>query len=272
MKNRRSVSRSSQWVWRVLRSAVVATCGVAVAVAIVYEATWAIRFVTSHPYFTLTEIHVQGNRRLGRDEILKVAELEPGMSSWDVSPEGMRMNLLRNPWIREAEIRREFPNELSIAVVERRPTAVVQLDGFYYVDRQGRVLGPLGANDSRDFPLITGLNTPAAKNYAAAGIRRALRLLRLCARENVFGAVSEIAMDRDYGPTVFPLHPAVGVRLGWGDWRRKIASSQRVLRAWEGKTEQVHMIDLSFRNRAVVKLKDAPPPVKAETRKKGTRV
>lgn len=272
MRNRRFDNRPAPWAPHFLRSALVATCGVAVAAALVYEATWAIRFVTSHPYFTLTEIHVEGNRRLGRDEILKLAELQPGTSSWDASPEGVRVSLLRNPWIREAEVRREFPNGLSIAVVERRPAAVVQLDGFYYVDHQGHVLGPLGAGDSRDFPLITGFNTPATKNYAAAGIRRALRLLRLCARENAFGGVSEIAMDRDYGPTVFPLRPAVGLRLGWGNWRRKIESSQRVLRAWEGKTEQVHMIDLSFRNRAVVKLKEVPAPAKVEARKKGTRI
>lgn len=278
MKNRRSASRSPESMLRFLRSGLVATCGVVVAVGLVYEAMWAIRFVTSHPYFTLTEIHVDGNRRLERDEILKLAELQPGTSSWDASPEDIRMNLLRNPWIREAEIRREFPNGLSIEVTERRPAAAVQLDGLYYVDQHGHLLGPVGTDDSRDFPLITGFATPDTKNYAAAGIRRALRLLRLCARGNAFGGVSEIAIDRDYGPTVFPLRPAVGVRLGWGNWRQKIGNSQRVLRAWEGRTEQLRSIDLSFRNRAVVKLKEVTEPpkndarIKLEPRKKGTRI
>jgi len=276
MKNRRSI-RPQDWMGRVLRSALVASCVVAVAVGIAFEGMWAIRFATSHPYFTLTEIRVQGNRRLGRDEVLKLAEVELGTSSWDASPEGIRVNLLRNPWIREADIRREFPNALSIAIVERRPAAIVQLDGFHYVDQRGYILGPVGVDDSRDFPLITGFGTADSRNYAEAGVRRALRLIRLCARANAFGAVSEIAIDKNYGATVFPLRPAVGVRVGWGNWRHKLTQSLRVLRAWEGRTEQVQMIDLSFRNRAVVKLKEIAEPSKAATSKpatgkKGTRV
>lgn len=272
MKNRRAVSRSWEWTPRVLRSIVLAACSLGIAGALAYEGTWAIRFVTSHPYFTLTDIRIAGNRRLERDEILKLAQLPPGASSWDASPELIRANLLRNQWIREAEIRSEFPSGLSIEIVERRPAAIVQLDEFYYVDHQGHVLGPLGAQDSRDFPLITGFDTPDAKNYAAAGIRRALRLLRLCARENALGGISEVSIDRNYGPTIFPLRPAVAVRLGWGNWRQKINNSLRVLRAWDGRTDQVHLIDLSFRNRAVVKLKEVSAPPKGEPHKKGTRI
>lgn len=274
MKNRRSAQHSSEWLARMVRSAIGAVCVVAVTGGLSYQGMWVIRFATSHPYFTLTEITVRGNRRLPRDEVLRLAGVEAGSSIWDASPDMIRANLLHTPWVRDAEVHREFPNGLTIAINERRPAAIVQLDELHYVDARGQVLGLVGADDSRDFPLITGLSTPAAKAYSEAGIRRALRLIRLCARDSLLGPVSEIAIDKDYGATVFPLRPAIGVHVGWGNWRQKLGSSLRVLQAWEGRTDQVQRIDLSFRHRAVVKLKELPVPAKPKPGpgKKGTRI
>ncbi len=273
MKNRRSPS-PPEWLARVVRSAIGAVCVVAVTGGLSYEAMWAIRFATSHPYFTLTEIAVRGNRRLSRDEVLRLAGVESGSSIWDASPDMIRANILHSPWVRDAEVHREFPKGLAIVISERRPAAIVQLEELQYVDTRGQVLGLVGADDSRDFPLITGLGTPAAKAYAEAGIRRALRLIRICARDNLLGPISEIAIDKDHGATVFPLRPAIGLHVGWGSWRQKLGTSLRVLQAWEGRADQVQRIDLSFRNRAVVKLKELPVPAKPKPPpgKKGTRI
>jgi len=272
VKNRRSAPSPEFHVPHVPWRRILGVGAVLLGTVGVYELVQAAPVVTMHPYFTLTEIRVDGNRRLERDQVLEWAELQKGMSSWDASPETIQANLLRNPWIREAEVERKLPNGLSIFVAERRPAAIVRLERFYYVDQQGRILGPLGPHDSRDFPIIGGFTGAEAKNYAPAGIRHALRLLRLCARESTFAHVSEISVDREYGPTLYPASPAVGVRLGWGNWRQKLGRSLRVLKAWEGRTDELHLIDLSFRNRAVVKLKQAPAKAANETRRKGTRI
>lgn len=272
MKNRRATVRSDSAPLRLSWRRLLAAGALALSVVGAYGLAQMAPFVTSHPYFTLTEIRVDGNRRLERQQVLEWAQLQQGMSSWDAAPDTIQANLLRNPWIREAEVERHLPNGLSIAIAERRPAAIVRLDQLYYVDRQGRILGPLGAHDSRDFPIIGGFNGSETRNYAAAGIRHGLRLLRLCGRESLFEHVSEISVDREHGPTLYPATPAVGVRLGWGNWRQKLSRSLRVLKAWEGKTEELHLIDLSFRNRAVVKLKPVPAQAHNQPRGKGTRI
>jgi cell division protein FtsQ len=228
--------------------------------------------IRSHPYFALATIAVDGNRRLTRDQLLQWAGLRQGMSAWDATPGALRMRLESHPWIRHASVRRELPRRLRITVRERRPVAIAQLGVPQYVDVSGRLLGPLRADDSRDFPIITGLQGASSQGFTAIAVHRALRLLRWCARIGCFDAVSEVHVDRYRGVTVFPLRPAVAVVLGWGSWREKLARSARIFATWEGQVGRVAVVDVSFRDLAVVKLRQESHPAAGRVPKRGLRV
>jgi cell division protein FtsQ len=281
MSNRRRVAQM-RWLhvwWPYLRSlrharagAIGAPCGVALAAALWYGAPAALRWVTSHPYFALTTIEIDGNRRLSRDEILQNAGVRIGSSVWDATPSIVRPRLQSHPWIRRVSVRREFPDRLMITVQERRPVAIARLATLSYVDRDGHVLDALHDDDSRDFPLITGLESADAADFRNLGIHRALQFLRRYQRTNCFEAVSEIHVDRQRGITVFPLRTAVAVVLGWGSWREKLAHSARVFAAWEGQMGRVVAVDVSFRDLVVVKLREERHPTVVRSSKHGVRV
>ena len=192
-------------------------------------------------------------------------------SIWDAAPDLVRVRLQSHPWVRRVSVQREFPNRLKIGIDERRPVAIVRLDELNYVDRSGRILGPLRDGDSRDFPLITGLEEAEPSGFTPIGVHRALRLLRLCERLNCVDAISEVHVDRNRGITVFPLRTAVAVVLGWGSWREKLARSARVFAAWEGQVERLAAVDVSFRDMVVVKLRDERPAA-GRSAKKALRV
>jgi hypothetical protein len=195
-----------------------------------------------------------------------------GSSVWEASPGTLRRRLQSHPWIRRVSVQREFPQRLTINVQERRPVAIAWLTELHYVDASGHVLGPLRADDSRDFPIITGLDVPPEQGFTAIGIHRALQLLRWCARIGCFDAVSEVHVDRTQGATVFPLRPAVAVVLGWGGWREKLARSARVFAAWEGQVARLAVVDVSFRGLVVVKLREEAHPPAGRSPKRGMRV
>jgi cell division protein FtsQ len=272
-KNRRWRPRRLvvEWLYHARRRLLAAVCGIGLSTSLWYGSPWALHAVKSHPYFTLTHIEVNGNRRITLSEVLRWAGVNQPASIWDAAPDLVRMRLQSHAWIRRVRVQREFPNRLGIELEERRPVAIVRLDQLNYVDRSGRILGPLRDGDSPDFPLITGLEEAKASGFTPVGVHRALRLLRLCQRLDCFDAISEVHVDQDRGITVFPLHPAAAVVLGWGGWREKLARSARVFAAWEGQVERLAAVDVSFRDMVVVKLR-AERPAAGRSTKKGLRV
>ncbi len=249
-----------------------ALCGVALASSLWYGAPWVLHATKSHPYFALTDITVEGNRRLDRAEVLQWAGVNESTSAWDAAPELVRLRVQSHPWIQRVRTHREFPNRLRIQVEERRPVAIIRLDQLNYVDARGNVLGALREGDSMDFPLITGLEDEAGQAFVAVGVHRSLRLLRLCERLNCFESISEVHVDRERGITVFPVRTAVAVVLGWGGWREKLARSARVFAAWDGQIGRLAAVDVSFRDVVVVRLHEERHPAAGRTAKKGIRV
>lgn len=264
---------SGEWLRRLRLSALSAACGVGLAAALWWGAAWALQRTTAHPYFALATITVEGNRRLSRNEVLQWAQVSEGTSIWDATPGVVRMRLQSHPWIDRVVVERELPRRLRIEVRERRPVAVAQLDTLNYVDGSGHVLGPLREDDSRDFPIITGLDGTASAGFTGIGLHRALQLLRCCERLSYVNGISEIHVDRYRGVTIFPLRPAVAVVLGWGSWRDKLARLNRVFVAWEGQAGRLARVDVSFHDLVVVKLRDDNThPTAGRSPKRGMRV
>ena len=265
----RLITFGRKWVGR---STLAAACGVTLAAVVWYGIPAGLRWAKAHPYFAITKLELDGNRRLTRHDVLDWIGVQEGTSIWDAPPTALQMRLESHPWIQRASVQREFPRRVAITMQERRPVAIVRLETLDYVDRAGRVLGPLRDDDSRDFPLITGFEDDAARGFAPIGIHRALQLLRRCERLGCFDGVSEVHVSQQRGVTVFPLRTTVAVVLGWGSWREKLARSARVLAAWEGQTARVAAVDVSFRELVVVKLHAEHRPAARRGPKQAMRV
>jgi cell division protein FtsQ len=254
------------------RSTLAATCGITLAALVWHGIPAGVHWAKSHSYFAIAKLELDGNRRLTRHEVLEWIGVHEGTSIWDAPPTELQMRLESHPWIRRANVQRDFPGHLAMTVQERRPMAIVRLDTLNYVDRTGRILGPLRDDDSRDFPLITGFEDDATRSFAPIGIHRALQFLRRCERLSCFDGVSEVHVSQQKGLTVFPLRPTVAVVLGWGGWREKLLRSARVLAAWEGQTARVATVDVSFHELVVVKLRAEHHPAPRRGPKQAMRV
>ncbi len=230
------------------------------------------QWVKQHPYFALNQITVEGNRRLTRDEVLLWGGVDEGMSIWDAAPNIVQIGLQSHPWIQRVTVRRDLPHRLLIDVRERRPVAIARLDQLTYVDRGGQLLGPLRDDDSRDYPIVTGLDGPTTQAFGSIALHRALQLLRQCERMGCMEGVSEVHVDRYRGLTMVPLHPAVAVVLGWGGWRDKLERLARVFAAWDGQVARLAAVDVSFRGLVVVKLREETHPAPRRSPKRGVRV
>ena len=117
------------------------------------------QFVLESPYFSVREIQVRGGEKFGGNEIVTMAGLKHGMNIWRIEPATIEKKVAKHPWVRRVLVRREFPRRVVIEIEERIPRAIVAMGKLYYVDSDGVVFKEVGAGESVQFPLLTGLTS-----------------------------------------------------------------------------------------------------------------
>ncbi len=151
-------------------------------VAVVFCAALALlqgeQFLTSDQRFRLAEsgsraqddaITVTGLKHASRAAVLRVFADDRGRSIADVDPEKRRMQLKRVDWVRDASVRRIWPNQLHVDVEERCPVAFIQVasgvSGSFsepmrfvpmLIDADGIIL-PLRGDVPQGLPLLMGV-------------------------------------------------------------------------------------------------------------------
>jgi cell division protein FtsQ len=236
--------------------------GGAVVVAATLAAVPLVRRVaTTHPYFAVREVVVRHRGQLPADAIRAIAGVVPGTNVWSVDCAAVKERLLAQGWIRTADVRRDLPNRIVIQVREYRPAAILALadesPGLYYLAASGRIFAPVSPGDGRDLPYVTGLGRSALGGGDAFGpraVHRALALLRHADRQHrALGAVSEVHVDRVAGLTLMPVHPAMPIAIGWGQYDEKLARLAEVLPLWSGREAQIVGVSCTFDDEVIVR-------------------
>jgi cell division protein FtsQ len=117
----------------------------------------------------LDKVTISGIARLSEVELLQAAGISNRNSLAFLDVAKVRRRLLDEPFIKSASVRKLYPNELSIAIVEREPFALWQLNGeLYVVADDGTQIDQMRDPGLVDLPLVVGegANLKAAE-YAA---------------------------------------------------------------------------------------------------------
>ena len=213
--------------------------------------------ILDHEIFSVREIKVKGGEKVGGSEIVAMAGLSHGMSIWRVDPQAIEKKVARHPWVGRVLVRREFPRRVAIEVEEREAKAIAALGKLYYVDRDGFIFKEVETGERTDFPLLTGLREDDLQSPASfttrQRIQEALRLNDLMAKNPL--ALSEIRFLPREGLIVYPVGYRVALSMGSGNWEDKLKRLGRVLALWNGNEDRLAILDLSFRDQVVARMR-----------------
>ena len=87
-------------------------------------------------------------------------EVNGGFFNYNIS--ALKTSLLENPWIKDVTIRKIFPHQLKVSVVEKKPLAIWNLSGL--VDQSGEVFYP-SVMPKLDLPQFFGLEADIPSIY-----------------------------------------------------------------------------------------------------------
>lgn len=134
------------------------------------------RFLSRDARFALPEedapragVSIEGAARVSRAAVLKVFAADRGRSIADIDIDRRREQLRRIDWVREATVRRIWPNRLLVRIEEREPVAMIQvpagISGSFgeplrmqpmLIDADGVIL-PMQGPVPRALPLLMGV-------------------------------------------------------------------------------------------------------------------
>ena len=151
------------------------------------------RFFFENPDYRLSQIEIQTDGSLQRDQILKAAELREGGNIFGVNLGQVRDRLQQLPQVDEVQVIRKLPGEIDIRITERKPIAWITSDKqisdpfasdvAFLVDARGVLMKEKKLlPEYLGLPLITGCTSESlepGKTVGSFEAKAALELLRL---------------------------------------------------------------------------------------------
>jgi cell division protein FtsQ len=143
--------------------------------------------------FGIAQVHIVGNQRTPGESIAAALGFRPGESIFGADLQSARARLKQMPWVADADVRRRYPDDISVRIAEKLPYALWQgPDGkLWVVERDGGLITTDGIEQFKGLPLLAG-----AGGSSAADIVDAVAQHRaISARVRAYSRVSERRWD-----------------------------------------------------------------------------
>jgi cell division protein FtsQ len=205
--------------------------------------------------FDLHAVTVTGNTAVQADEVLRLAELGPGVGAFRVNAEAIREQLLQDPRIEDVTVAMEFPSRVYLRVRERTPiAALVAGDGYMLLSADGVVITASADHGARPLLFVDRLDP--------AGVSVGARLRSPDARlgAHVAGTLPEPLKNRvaavrvdGAGEVLLALWNGTSVKLGgMTGMTDRLEMMPTVLDAIATRGIQVESVDLRFPGNVVI--------------------
>jgi cell division septal protein FtsQ len=142
-----------------LRAAGMLLANVLVGIVLFVSGATVVRHVTTSRELAVRDIVVEGTSRTTPDAVRAALREFVGENFLEISLDDVAKAATRDPWVKEASVKRLLPGTLRILVTERTPAALALLQGSVtVVDDRGTVMGPAGPTMPFNLPVLTGLD------------------------------------------------------------------------------------------------------------------
>lgn len=220
---------------------------------------WA---ATGSPLLDLDRVVVEGAVHTAPEEARFASGLRLGEQLVDVDEEAAARGVEALPWIDRATVRRRWPGEVRIVVVEREPVAVTSAEsgGVALVDERGRVLDWVDGPPA-GLPVLTGLAPagPPGSTLSPDGVA-ALSVAAALPEELRLHTVGVAPVEGDGEEVEIRLDPEGSVRLGRPvDLERKFDAIRAVFAQVD--LGNLAVLDVRRPDSPVLTRRDAPPRV-----------
>jgi cell division protein FtsQ len=170
--------------------------------------------------FGISEVHLAGNNRTPAASILAALGFEPGQSIFDADIQAARARLIRLDWVSDAIVRRQYPDDISVQLIEKLPFALWQApDGeFWVVERNGRPITNKDLTSFAHLPVLIGAGGSSGADIVDAVAAHRAVAARIKAYQRISERRWNLILDDD-----------VVVKLPEANWPKELDALERLI-------------------------------------------
>ena len=191
--------------------------------------------LTQCDYFRANSIIVKGTNRLSKNQIINHIGIDAGRNIFSINLSATRKRLLAHPWIADAEVRRELPDEINIRIKEHKPLAIIDLSRKFLINNHGEIFKELAASDPGNLPVIIGLefsDLDVSGKFRSIPFNAVMDVLQLGRKSGSIipnRLLKVIRVDREIGITLYAFNGIKAIRLGYNNYPDKYERLKNVL-------------------------------------------
>jgi cell division protein FtsQ len=190
-----------------------------------------------------------GNKHLTDDELKVLTGVNANDSLITISNKKVSQGLLKSPWIRSVNMRKEFPDTLSLVIEEAVSFALLDMNShLFLIDEKGKLLEELKGDSIPFLPVITG--DPFREKE---GFSEALNLARLMNDKGFSPGRDHIDIFARKPHELTVTIDGTVVKMGSGMLEEKLKRLIELEDEIKNRGIPVDYIDLRFAGKAIVK-------------------
>ena len=222
-----------------------------------YGAFHGYRFVTTAPQFAVAQISFSGNEKVSLPTLEGMAQPLLGQNIFQLDLQSITQQFKANPWIENVSAARRLPRGIRIEVQERTPFARIQLDKTYLMDHYGVLIVPDNKKHN-SLPLITGVKVRGVKpgnEIPVAGIVPGLQAMHFMNQLGAFknDPIQKFHMSSPRKLVFTTENRGIDIYLAVDRIQEGFKNLKIILDAMDSNLTGIHYIDLSFKDKVVVK-------------------
>jgi len=212
------------------------------------------------PFFTLSEIKLNGAKYLTQEDILRAGNIYMGEPLFKLETDVVQSRLSKDLRIEEVTVRRHLPHTLEVTIKERRPLATIQCDyGYLDLDHDGIVLDSYKNLKEMQIPMITGAEVRdlyIGDEIDDEVVKKILDFLQRI-NEDTLNRLSEISIvEKDYVVMYSATDQPVQIRIGKMErLDEKAHLTEDFINNMETNTKPVEYVDFNY-TAPVIKFRD----------------
>jgi cell division septal protein FtsQ len=219
-------------------------------------------------------VKVSGVKRASKYVVEAIFDHDRGRSLFECDPEKRRLQLRGVEWVKDAVVRRVWPNHIGVQVFERTPVAFVRMAGGVtndpanpvvyrplLIDEEGVLLSPQGTLP-KTLPLLTGVTEESdieVRRRQVATMQRVLRTLRQYRQQ--IGEI-DVTHPDEIRITCQIDQQAYALILGREQFRERLELFLKEYESMRGQLDARKEYDLTNENR-IIAIDPEPTPEKA---------
>jgi len=120
---------------------------------------YSVNWIEGEKKLFLKTLNIYGNKILSVEEILDLANISNNKSLLEIDLTLIQEQIQKHPYVKIANLSREFPNQININIKERVPLAYLNLEDYLVIDHDGFILPLRNGIIEFNIPTLTGFNS-----------------------------------------------------------------------------------------------------------------